>query len=54
MRGAPVSTRSGFRIEHARLHRVRGQKHLGHEEDAVAEVVAHDLHAADERLGQDP
>jgi hypothetical protein len=38
---------------HAALHRVGGQQHLGHEEDAVAEIVADDGHAAHERLGQD-
>ena len=38
---------------HAGLHRVGGEEHLGHEEDAVAEVDADDAHALDERLVQD-
>ena len=38
---------------HARLHRVGGEQHLGHEEDAVAEVDADDAHPLDERLVQD-
>jgi hypothetical protein len=47
--------RAGFgqqRLEdgHAALHRVGGQQHLGHEQDAVAEIVADDGHAADQRL----
>jgi hypothetical protein len=37
---------------HAPLHRVGGQQHLGHEQDAVAEVVADDAHAFDQPLGQ--
>jgi hypothetical protein len=37
---------------HPGLHRVGGQKHFGDEQDAVAEIVAHDLHAGDQRLGQ--
>ena len=50
--------RAGFgqkRLEdgHAALHRVGGQKHLGDKEDTVAEILAHDGHAADQRLGQD-
>ena len=32
------------------LHRVGGEQHLGHEQDAVAEVDADDAHALDERL----
>ncbi len=35
---------------HAGLHRVGGEQHLGHEEDAVAEVDADDAHALDERV----
>ena len=38
---------------HAGLHRVGGEQHLGHEQDAVAEVDADDAHALDERLVQD-
>ena len=37
---------------HACLHRVRGQQHLGHEEDAVAEVDADDPHSLDQRVVQ--
>ena len=33
---------------HARLHRIGGQQHLGHEQDPVAEVDADDAHALDE------
>ena len=35
---------------HAGLHRVGGEQHLGHEEDAVAEVDADDAHTLDERF----
>ena len=35
---------------HPGLHRVGGEEHLGHEQDAVAEVDADDAHALDERL----
>ena len=35
---------------HAGLHRVGGEQHLGHEQDAVAEVDADDAHALDERV----
>ena len=52
MRGAPVSTSSGFRMNMPALHRVGGQQHFGHEQDAVAEVGADDGHAGDQRLGQ--
>jgi hypothetical protein len=50
--------RAGFGQErlqdrHAALHRVGGHQHLGDEEDAVAEIVADDGHAAHERLGED-
>ena len=38
---------------HARLHRVRGEQHLGDEQDPVAEVDADDPHALDERVVQD-
>ena len=51
----PLDTRLGEqRAEdrHARLHRVRGQQHLGDEEDAVAEVDADDPHPTDERVVQ--
>ena len=37
---------------HAALHGVGGEQHLGHEQDAVAEIDADDGHAADQRLGQ--
>ena len=37
---------------HAALHRVGGQQHLGHEQDAVAEIDADDAHALDQGLGQ--
>jgi hypothetical protein len=52
MRGAPVSARSGLRMMHPGLHRIGGQQHFGHEQDAVAEVSADDGHAGDQRLGQ--
>ena len=39
---------------HAGLHRVGGEEDLGHEQDAVAEVDADDLHAGDERVVEDP
>ena len=39
---------------HPGLHRVRGQQHLGHEQDPVAEVDADDPHPLDERLVEDP
>ena len=38
---------------HARLHGVGGQQDLGHEQDAVAEVDADDLHAGHERVVED-
>ena len=38
---------------HARLHGVGRQEHLGHEQDAVAEVDADDPHALDERVVED-
>ena len=38
---------------HAGLHRVRGEQDLGHEQDAVAEVDADDLHAGHERVVED-
>ena len=38
--------------EHAGLHRVGRQQHFRHEQDAVAEILADDAHAFDERLGQ--
>ena len=50
--GAPVSASSGRRIEHARLHGVGREQHLRHEQDAVAEILADDAHALDQRLGQ--
>ena len=37
---------------HAGLHGVGGEEHLGHEQDAVAEVDPDDAHAFDERLVQ--
>ena len=37
---------------HARLHRVGGQQHLGHEQDAVAKVDANDPHALDQGHGE--
>ena len=39
---------------HAALHRVRGQQHLGHEQDAVPEVDADDAHALHQGLVEDP
>ena len=39
--------------EHAALHRVGGQQHLGYEQDAIAEVGTDDGHAAHKCLGQD-
>ena len=38
--------------EHAGLHGVGRQQHFRHEQDAVAEILADDAHAFDERLGQ--
>ena len=38
---------------HAGLHRVGGQQHLGHEQDAIAEVDPDDAHALDERVVED-
>ena len=38
---------------HAGLHRVRGEQHLRHEQDPVAEVDPDDPHAFHERLVQD-
>ena len=38
--------------EHAGLHRVGRQQHFRHEQDAVAEILADDAHAFDQRLGQ--
>ena len=38
---------------HAALHRVGSQQHFGHEEDPVAEILADDGHAANQRLGED-
>ena len=38
---------------HAGLHRVGGEQDLGHEQDAVAEVDADDLHAGHERVVED-
>ena len=37
---------------HARLHGVRREQHLGHEQDPVAEVDADDPHPLDERVVQ--
>ena len=53
----PTRSRAGLgeqRAEdhHPRLHRVRGEQHLGHEEDPVAEVDPDDPHALDERFVQ--
>ena len=39
---------------HPGLHRVGREQHLGHEQDAVAEVDADDPHALDERVVQRP
>ena len=39
---------------HASFHGVGGQQHLGHEEDAIAEVDAHDPHALNQGVVQDP
>ena len=52
-RSAPVSASERPQDRHARLHRVRGEQHLGDEEDPVAEVDADDAHALDERVVQD-
>ena len=51
---APVSASSGRRISMPGLHRVGGEQHLGHEQDAVAEVDADDAHALDERVVEHP
>jgi hypothetical protein len=50
--------RPGFHQErpqdgHASLHGVRRQEHFRHEQDAVAEILADDLHAGHQRLGED-
>ena len=37
---------------HPPLHRVGGEQHLGHEQDAVAKIDADDAHAFDERIVQ--
>ena len=37
---------------HAGLHGVRRHQHFGHEEDAVAEILADDAHAFDEGFGE--
>ena len=37
---------------HAALHRVGGEQHFGHEQDAVAEIDADDAHALDQRVVQ--
>ena len=50
--GAPVSAKQRTQDEHARLHGVGGEQHLRHEQDAVAEILADDAHALDQRLGQ--
>ena len=39
---------------HAGLHRVRGEQHLGDEQDPVAEVDADDLHAGNQRVVENP
>ena len=39
---------------HAGLHRVGGEEDLRHEQDAVAEVDADDLHPGDQRVIEDP
>ena len=46
----PVSESKRPQDLHAALHRVGGKQHLGHEQDAVAEVDADDPHAFDQRL----
>mgnify|MGYP000406837965 CR=1 FL=1 len=38
--------------EHAGLHRIGAHENLGHEENAVAEILADDPHAFDQRLCQ--
>ena len=35
---------------HAGFHRVRGEQHLGDEQDPIAEIDADDLHAGNERV----
>ncbi len=42
----------GAQNEHARLHGVGRKQDLGHEQDAVAEILTDDAHALDESLGQ--
>ena len=49
--------RAGFRKQglqdrHPRLHGIGGQKNLGHEQDAIAKVVADNFHAANQGFGQ--
>ena len=51
--GRPGLGQQRAQDRHAALHGVGGKQHLGHEQDAVAEVDADDRHAADQRLGQD-
>ena len=38
---------------HGSLHRIGGAQHLGHEEDARAEVLPNDIHAGHQAMGQD-
>ena len=52
MRSAPVSASSGRRISMPAFIAFAAEQHLGHEQDAVAEVDADDAHALDERLVQ--
>ena len=47
---SPLTVRAQDR--HAGLHRVGGEQHLRHEQDAVAEILADDAHALDQRLGE--
>ena len=51
--GAPVSISSGRKDEHARLHRIGAHQHFGNEQDAVAEILADDSHALNQRLGEE-
>jgi len=55
---SPLTVPIGLREERAQdghpgLHRVGGEQHLRHEQDAVAEILADDAHALHEGLGQD-
>ena len=51
-RGAPVAIEQRAQDGHAGLHRIGGEQHFRHEQDAVAEIDADDAHALDQTFGQ--